>query len=82
MNQFDPQKLRTLINTQGMSQADLSRRLGVSRASVSRILRGKRKPGSDFIAALKTAFPNTPLDYFFSPGVANKCHLKEASTNV
>lgn len=70
MYQFDPKKLKHLLSVKNLSQAELSRRLNVSRSSVSRILRGERKPGSDFIAALNSAFPDIPLEYFFSQSVA------------
>jgi len=84
MNRFNPERLKQLMETKGLTQADLARKMGVSRTSVSRILRQKRTPSSAFIAALKTAFPEEPLEYFFDLSVANRCHAKakEVSANA
>ncbi|HHY75838.1 MAG TPA: helix-turn-helix transcriptional regulator [Firmicutes bacterium] len=65
MNRFSPARLRTALAKSGMKQAELARRMGVSRAALSRILRGLRSPNSRFIAALKLGFPDLPLEYFF-----------------
>lgn len=52
----------------GLTQAETARRMGVSRASLSRILRGLRSPNSNFIAALKSVFPDKPMEHFFDLG--------------
>jgi transcriptional regulator with XRE-family HTH domain len=49
----------------GMTQAELADKMRISRASLSRVLRGLRSPGSKFIAALKAAFPDKPMEAFF-----------------
>lgn len=71
MNRFSPSRLRAALLRSGMNQAELARKMGVSRGALSRILRGLRSPNSRFIAALKQGFPNLPLNYFFesSPSV-------------
>lgn len=48
-----------------VTQAQLARKMGISKASISRILRGLRSPGSRFIAALKAVFPDKPMESFF-----------------
>jgi len=55
------------INEDGLAQIrsefrvvqdkDLAERLGVNKATVSRILQGKAAPGPQFIAAMLVAFP-------------------------
>lgn len=53
------------MEEEGLTQADLARAMGVSRASVSRVLGGLRSPSSRFVALLKIAFPKRALDTFF-----------------
>ncbi len=65
LNRFSPSRLRTALQKGGMNQAELAGKMGVSRAALSRILRGLRSPNSRFIAALKRGFPNLPMEYFF-----------------
>lgn len=65
MNRFSPDRLLRIMGEEGMSQAQLARKMGVSKASLSRIVRGQRSPGSRFIAALKAAFPDKPMESFF-----------------
>lgn len=65
MNVFSPSRLRKALLESGMSQAQLARKIGVSKASLSRIIRGLRSPNSRFIAALKLGFPKLPMEYFF-----------------
>jgi transcriptional regulator with XRE-family HTH domain len=65
VNRFSPSRLRAALQESGMNQAELARKMGVSRAALCRILRGHRSPNSRFIAALKQGFPNLPLEYFF-----------------
>ncbi|MEX0974298.1 MAG: helix-turn-helix transcriptional regulator [Bacillota bacterium] len=65
MNRFSPERLRRALDESEMTQARLARKMGISRASLSRVLRGLRSPGSKFIAALKTAFPDKQMESFF-----------------
>lgn len=65
MNGFSPKRLEETLVEKGLSQAELARMMQVSPASLSRILRGLRSPGSRFIANLRTAFPDKPLEHFF-----------------
>jgi transcriptional regulator with XRE-family HTH domain len=61
----------------GMTQAQLARKMGISRASLSRILRGLRSPGSRFVAALKVAFPDKPMECFFDLNSSQGGHSPE-----
>ncbi len=65
MLKFSPERLRRTLDQAGMTQAELAKKMGVSRASLSRVLRGLRSPGSKFIAALKAAFPDKQMEHFF-----------------
>ncbi|MGE5580438.1 MAG: helix-turn-helix domain-containing protein [Bacillota bacterium] len=65
MYSFSPRRLRETMDEAGMTQAELAEKMRISRASLSRVLRGLRSPGSKFIAALKAAFPDKQMESFF-----------------
>ena len=58
--------LQRVMEKEGLNQASLARRLGVSRACVSRQMAGSRRyPSAKFMGAIKKAFPEYSFDYFF-----------------
>lgn len=65
---FNVLALRLAMNEKHMSEAELSRAMGVSRACINRILKMQRQPSSKVVRGLKVAFPDKSLDYFFSCG--------------
>jgi len=44
-----------IVNSSGLSQAELARRAGMSRSVVNAYVRGKREPGADALARLAAA---------------------------
>jgi len=74
MNPFNTDVLIALLRKENISEAELARRIGVSRACVNRIVKGTRQPSSKFLAGLRRAFPDYSLDYFFTESDANECH--------
>ena len=54
-----------LMKNNKWSPADLARAMGVSPATVSRILNGKRGTGKKVIAGLLNAFPDSSMDELF-----------------
>lgn len=62
---FNAAVLRDLIKKENISEAELARRIGVSRACVNRIVREQRTPSAKVIAGIKAAFPQYPLEKFF-----------------
>lgn len=72
VNRFSPGRLREAMDRAGLTQAQLARLMGVSKASLSRILRGLRSPNSNFVAALKAVFPDEPMEGFFDLGTHGK----------
>ena len=48
----------------GWSQSDLSRHSNLSRATISNVLSGKRKPGIEFLVAIANSFKIPPEDVF------------------
>ncbi|MEA1962589.1 MAG: helix-turn-helix transcriptional regulator [Bacillota bacterium] len=63
---FNPAALKRAMLECKMSEASLAQTIGVSRACINRILKQTRSPSGRVIVGLKTAFPDKPLDYFFT----------------
>lgn len=63
---FNTRALRRAMQEHHMSQATLARIMDVSRSCINRILNNQRQPSTKVIAGLKIAFPEKPLDYFFT----------------
>jgi transcriptional regulator with XRE-family HTH domain len=57
--------LETLIEKKGWSERQLAMKCGLSSATVSRIISGKRGAGTRALAGIMKAFPNEPLDKLF-----------------
>jgi transcriptional regulator with XRE-family HTH domain len=54
-----------LMERNKWSQAELARRMNVSRATVSRVLSDSRGSGKEVIAGMIRAFPKEPIDKLF-----------------
>lgn len=61
--------LRTELSSQGMSQAALSRATGLHTGSISNVLNGQRKPGSDFVLAVSRALKMNPETLYRRAGI-------------
>jgi transcriptional regulator with XRE-family HTH domain len=57
--------LNSLLEKKDWSERELAKRSGVSSATISRILSGKRGAGSKTIAGIRKAFPEEPLEKLF-----------------
>ena len=55
----------SIARKNGWRDAELARRLGVSRTEISRFVNGDRKGGSKLIGGIIKAFPNEPMDKLF-----------------
>ena len=49
-------RLQLIIAQSGLNQAEFAKRLGVSAGFVSEAVRGNKKPGADFLRAVRTEF--------------------------
>lgn len=70
-------RIRAAREAAGLSQADVARRLGVSRASVSLWEAGERMPGLDTVYALGAVLGRSP-DFFF-PASEDEPSTREAA---
>ena len=60
---IDTQQLEALRKaTHVANDAELARRMGVNKSTVSRVLSGKGNPGAKFREGLKDAFPGLDID--------------------
>ncbi len=55
----------SLAKQKGWHDAELARRLGVSRTEISRFVHGSRRGGSKLIGGIIKAFQDEPLDKLF-----------------
>lgn len=62
MSQQLGNRLDQLIRDLGLNQAEFARKLACSPTFISEIIRGKKKPGADFLANLSETF-NVSLDW-------------------
>ena len=71
MNQpFNHEEIRKAMREKGISQSDLSRKLGVSRASVSDVLHGRSAPAGKLSSALLAELELTPR---LAPAIPPRC---------
>jgi len=56
------QRLRNLRNSQGISQSELSKHIGISKSSINMYERGEREPGFETLEAIADFF-NVNMDY-------------------
>lgn len=65
--------IKSIMAREGLTQAELGRRIGYSRAGVSLILAGERQPTRRFVDGLMRIWPDLHWsDLFFYPGCARK----------
>ena len=57
-----PQRLRNLRMEHNLTQADIAKKLGISRSTIAMYERGEREPGLEMIETIADFF-NTDLDY-------------------
>lgn len=57
--------IRHLIKCHGLTQNQFAIKVGVSKATISRILNGKRGAGGEFIGGIIKAFPKSKLEDLF-----------------
>lgn len=71
-----------LVCNNDWSWAELARKMGVSKAEVSRWLNGRRNGGRKFISGIIKAFPDEPLEkLFFLPYMTLKGDSKRDDRN-
>ena len=57
--------IKELIEKKGWSKRQLAMKSGLSSATISRIITGKRGAGTRTLAGIRKAFPDEPLDKLF-----------------
>lgn len=73
---FNPNNLKRLMKKENINRSQLAERLGVSRATITRLLNSQFQPSTKMLSALKEKFPEISLDYFFTESVATECQEK------
>ena len=62
MNDFT-EKLKKIIQTEGLTASKFAEKIGVQRSSVSHVLSGRNKPSLDFILKINKSIDNISLDW-------------------
>lgn len=60
--------VRQLLREKDWSERELARKSGLSSATISRIMSGKRGAGTRSLVGIRKAFPNEPMDKLFFLG--------------
>lgn len=70
------EKMKELMVTQNISQKDLSLRLNVQEATISRYINNTREPNAENLANIATAL-NTTVDYLIGRSLSSEinCHF-------
>ena len=61
MNNFT-EKLKKIIEDEGLTASKFAEKIGVQRSSVSHVLSGRNKPSLDFILKINKSINNISLD--------------------
>lgn len=57
--------IKKIMSANNFTQLGLANELGMSRATVNRVLNNTKKPGGKFMSAFKRRFPRENLDKIF-----------------
>jgi transcriptional regulator with XRE-family HTH domain len=60
------EKLKILIENEGLTASKFADKIGVQRSSVSHVLSGRNKPSLDFILKINKSIENISLDWLFN----------------
>lgn len=71
--------LTDMMNKKGWSQADLARKTGLNSSTVSMVMTGTRKPGSEVCRALAKAFDLPEIYVFSMAGLLTPIEYDEVS---
>jgi transcriptional regulator with XRE-family HTH domain len=72
------EKLKILIENEGLTASKFADKIGVQRSSVSHVLSGRNKPSLDFILKINKSIENISLDWLFN----DISHLTESPTPI
>ena len=72
------EKLKILIENEGLTASKFANKIGVQRSSVSHVLSGRNKPSLDFILKINKSIENISLDWLFN----DISHLTEPPTPI
>ena len=67
MNNFT-EKLKKIIENEGLTASKFAEKIGVQRSSVSHVLSGRNKPSLDFILKINKSINNISLDWLLDNG--------------
>lgn len=81
-------RLRLMIEEEGLSPSDFADDIGVNRSGISHLLNGRNKPGYDFLKKMRAQFPSWDIDWLLFGGKRDKQsnsgrrHTKEEKKSI
>ena len=60
------ERLKKLIETEGLTASKFAEKIGTQRSSVSHVLSGRNKPSLDFVIKVTNAFKDISLDWLIN----------------
>jgi transcriptional regulator with XRE-family HTH domain len=60
------ERLKKLIETEGLTASKFAEKIGTQRSSVSHVLSGRNKPSLDFVIKVTNAFKDITLDWLIN----------------
>jgi transcriptional regulator with XRE-family HTH domain len=77
-------RLKQIIDEMGLNASEFSERVGIQRSSLSHLFSGRNKPSIDFLIKIKSAFPETDLEWLITgqPSQKSKAELSEDNDTI
>ena len=75
------EKLKIIIDNEGLTASKFSEKIGVQRSSVSHILSGRNKPSLDFILKIKNSIENIDLEWLLSDKIEDNYEKQEETSH-
>ena len=75
------EKLKIIIDNEGLTASKFSEKIGVQRSSVSHIISGRNKPSLDFILKIKNSIENIDLEWLLSDKIEDNYEKQEETSH-
>ena len=74
-------RLKQIIDEMGLNASEFSERVGIQRSSLSHLFSGRNKPSIDFLIKIKSAFPETDLEWLITGQSSQKSKAELSKDN-
>ena len=74
-------RLKQIIDEMGLNASEFSELVGIQRSSLSHLYSGRNKPSIDFLIKIKSAFPDTDLEWLITGQTSQKRNAEMSKDN-